>query len=335
MKSFLTESQRLAPGIVVILASLLAYYCQAATPDPLTLLKGVEQARLQIPPSRLTVQLIYTNAAGRGTEEHIIEFDGSKRRYSTENAKGCELFNGSNVVSFDGSRSVTICDTDQASADYLFDPRLLGITTTYTWGETVKTAVPCRGIKQLALIGADHINRHSVWHVHLIDSYDQQINLWIDSEHGFKVYRYDFNVIGETNSTLAYYDDQSYPWLPSRVETSYRGGKDGSILAGRSIFILKAKANIKLPKNTWTIAGVRPSIGAAVVDLRMKMRLGYWNGHGLSENPDVEPQFNPAKWVTSIRAKWIIILVIMTILPGVIIWLWQFCLSKRKVGPHS
>jgi hypothetical protein len=309
-----------------ILLVLIAFVhtSKADSPDPTVLLQGVVQARLQIPTTHLVAEMVYTNALGSSTEKLIVEFDGNKRRYLNSELKSGDLFDGSQAICFDGQNSVTIRDTSNATANYLFDPRLLGITTTFSWGETIETDVPYQNAKKTELIGAEQINGYAVWHVRVIDSYDQQLNLWIDSNHGFKVYRYDFSIFGETNSTLSYYENPNYSWLPSRVETSYQAGTNGSILSGRTISILKAEKN-KLPETTWTIGGVQPSVGAAVADLRIKQRIGYWDGHGLSQRADLEQDFEPVK-----PHKWIVAVMITIFLAGPSFLLWRFFSSKQK-----
>lgn len=318
------EMKNAALCLLVMSVSLSAYRCNADSPDPMVLLQGVEQSRLQIPASRLTAEMVYTNSLASVSKQLVVEFDGNKRRYISSETKSGDLFDGSQAICFDGKNSVTLRDTSDATANYLFDPRLLGITTTYSWGETIETAVPYQNVKKIELIGSEQIDGLPVWHVRLIDSYDQQINLWIDSDHGFKVYRYNFSIFGETNSTLSYYENPNYPWLPSRVETSYRSGTNGSILSGRTISILKAE-KAKLPENIWTIAGVQPSVGAAVSDLRIKQRIGYWNGHGLSQRADLEPEYESVK-----PSKWFLVLMIITFLVGPAILLWHYYSSKRK-----
>jgi hypothetical protein len=318
------EMKNTAFCVILMLASCFAYRCKADSPDPAVLLQGVEQARLQIPASRLIAKMVYTNSLASVSKQLVVEFDGNKRRYLSGETKSGDLFDGSQAICFDGKDSVTLRDTSDATANYLFDPRLLGITTTYSWGETIETAVPHQNVKKIELIGAEQINGLPVWHVRLIDSYDQQINLWINSDHGFRVYRYDFSILGETNSTLSYYENPDYPWLPSRVETSYRSGTNGSILSGRTTSILKAE-KAKLPEKTWTIAGVQPAIGAAVSDLRIKQRIGYWNGHGLSQRADLEPEFEPVK-----MSKRFPVLMIIIFLVGPVVFLWHYYSSKRK-----
>ena len=316
--------KKVALFIVLVSGISVVLQCKADSPDPITLLQGVEQSRLQIPASRLVAEMVYTNSLGSFNKELIVEFDGNKRRYLNHEAKSGDLFDGSQAICFDGQNSVTISDTSHATANYLFDPRLLGITTTYTWGEMIETAVPYQNVKKIELVGLEQINDYKVSHVRIVDSYDQQLDLWIDSNHGFKVYRYDFSILGETNSTLAYYENSSYPWLPSRIETSYRAGTNGSILSGRSISIIKAE-KVKLPEKTWTIAGVQPSIGAAVSDLRIKQRIGYWNGHGLSQRADLEQEFEPIK-----PSKWFLVLMIIVFPAGPAVLLWHYYSSKRK-----
>jgi len=256
------------------------------------LLQGVQKARSQIPVSRLQLEMVYSGTTSSQTQQVVVEFDRDKRRYTSKNLGTCNLFDGSKVICFDGNQSVTIRDINKPTAIYLFDPRLLGVTTTYSWRETIANAVPVRDLKQIELIGSEKIAGNLTWHIRLTDSFNQLKDLWIDSENNFKVYRYDFSVIGQTNSTLSYYEDTNYPYLPNRIETHYQTGKEVSAL---SISILKPEKNVGLEKDIWTIAGVHPAVGAAVSDLRQMKRIGYWNGHGLNEGSTPDNGMNKVR----------------------------------------
>jgi hypothetical protein len=199
------------------------------------------------------------------------------------------LYDGEKVILYDGAGAVTIRDTSNPTSDYLFDPRLLGITTTYTWKGSLAKALPHQTALQSECIGREALPQGSAWHVRMIDVYKQQIDTWIDDSHGFRVYRYDFAIPDlYTNTTVSFYENRDYPWLPSRVETRSYQPKNG-LRSERLITVLKAEANLPAPEKTWTIAGVSPPNGSPVSDLRVKKRMGYWNNGTLTSNPPPAP----------------------------------------------
>jgi hypothetical protein len=288
--------------------------CFGSDPDPVVLLQGVEEARLQIPPSRLHLQLLYTNSVGPGMQDVEIEFDREKRRYIQNDSKDRQLFNGSNCISFMGSSQVNIRDLGGPDINYLFDPRLLGITTTYMPKGTIEKAVRYRNAKKVELVGPEQVQGKSAWHVRVIDEYDQQDDFWIDPDRDFAVYRSDTAIGSQINSTRSYYDEKIYKWLPSRVETVYRIGPDGPITSGRVITILHAEVPVKLPDSTWTIAGVQPSIGTPVFDVRRNVLMGYWNGTSLSRTP-----VTPSE-VVAAPSKLLMVLLALLLVCPLLIW---------------
>ena len=114
--------------------------------------------------------------------------------------------------------------------------------------------------------------------------------------HDFRVYRYDFSIPGvKRNSTISYYENDDYPWLPNRVETRYYNG-DGQETSRRLIVIVESEGGVNQPDDTWGLAGLELPIGVPVSDLRIGQRIGYWDGHGLSELPvNTDPQPLPSR----------------------------------------
>lgn len=254
--------------------------------DPKTLLQGVEGVRLQIPPSRLLVRTLYRDQSGSPPAWNLkIEFDGDHRLVAQTAPKAGyrALFDGSNAIHFDGADSVTVRGAHDQNSDYNFDPRLLGLTTTYRWADSLSKVLPYREASRLEALGEETVAGAACSHVRIHRPKDLNIDLWIDARHNFRVHRYELRVKGVVRCTAdSFYENVDYAWLPSRVESRHYGA-GGSVNYVRSFSILEAKANVKLPPETWTLEGLRPKVGASVTDLPAKRRLGYWDGVGLSQ----------------------------------------------------
>jgi hypothetical protein len=279
------------PLSIVLALHAAGTFCRAEEqPDPRTLLEGVQAVRLQIPPSRLEMSASIQNSLSTNERLMVVEFDGDRRRFAR---KGAELqvrsvFNGNEVIHFDGSQSVTIRDIKDSTSDYFFDPRLLGITTTYQWRESVQSVMPISN-SMIELVGREQIGEYMTWHVRIRDAHGQDIELWIDPDNDFRVYRYDLSLPDvKRNTTLSFYSNPQYPWLPSRVESrNYRA--NGQLTLTRVLSIVNAEAGIEFPDSRWSLAGLSLPIGVPVGDLRTKQRLGYWNGIELADNPGPPP----------------------------------------------
>src|SRR6266404_1906538 len=108
-------------------------------PDPIILLQGVEGVREQIPPSRLHIRTLYEGSFSGGEPEYMVLFNRELRYFASTNGDSPMrmLFDGKDVLRFDGASSVILRNLDTQTPDYLFDPRLLGITTSYGWDATI------------------------------------------------------------------------------------------------------------------------------------------------------------------------------------------------------
>ena len=266
-------------------------------PNPKALLQGVEAARLRTPPSRLWLEVVYREPDTTSKPNLFIEFQGDARRFVKSNV-GPEvriLYVGTNVFLFDGGDSLTVRDITMTTSDYCFDPRILGITTSYSWQESLAKNLPYRDATSMETLGREPIDGKAAWHVRAIDSYRQKIDLWIDDQNGFKVYRYDFSIPGVTNSTRSHYDNAQYPWLPTRMVTQYSERYD-TIHSERLLSLVKAEADVRFDESTWTLAGLKPPVGTSVSDLRTRKGLGYWDGTAVSRHPPRPmPDYAPVK----------------------------------------
>jgi hypothetical protein len=300
-----------------------------ARPDPLILLQGVESARLQIPASTLTVEFSYTDSFVLVSNEMIlhVDFDGDLRGFDYQLDDQSKL--GYRTV-FDGSRAICYYEdrhlveyrnlTDQTPMQ-LFDPRVLGISAHNAWEDNIRDAIPYRyeGAKP-ELIGREAVEDRVAWHVRLtIKPLQVVADYWIDDTNGFRVYRKDWNV----TKTFSYYENESYPWLPSRVESKdYRYAKDGNATLQSEMKwqIVDAKADVKFPKSRWTLAGMDLKQGTEVTDVNLRRRIGNWNGSRFVPSiPDSDQRRNrPMAWS-------IIALFLVVIVPVILMWL-----AKRR-----
>ena len=195
------------PGwvLVVVLGLVLSWVPVAsrgadALPDPRLLFRGVESVRQQIPPSRLVLRAAYRG----GIDTSILESSLSSTTISivfhdpSPVLRSRALFDGKKILHYDGGNSVTIRDLHDTTADYLFDPRLLGITADFVCGQTLDDVLPYRVATSLPTVGRERVGDRPTWHVRLADTntYNRRIDMWVDEERNFRVYRYEYSLAG-------------------------------------------------------------------------------------------------------------------------------------------
>ena len=100
------------------------------------------------------------------------------------------LYNGNEVIRYDGFNSVTIQTLNRPASDYLFDPRLLGITTSCSWSDSLATALPHREALELRLVGRESVGSVMTWHVQAVDKFKRQIDMWIDESKNLQIHWY-------------------------------------------------------------------------------------------------------------------------------------------------
>jgi hypothetical protein len=248
------------------------------------LLRGVESARLQMPPSRLLLHVAYRHVSfGASSSSIWVEFDGDQRRVHHSNHLGQvrTILNKDIVYRLDEEGNVTIRDLGRRGFSFFCDPRLLGITTTYLSKETLESELAYGTAVASEVVGIETNDEKVLWRVRTVDSHKQRRDIWIDPDNDFRVYRSEFAIEGlKTNVTTSVYHDGSIHRIPYRVVTRSYDFK-GDLTAERSIEIVQAEMNLMYPEKTWGVGGLEAPVGAPVTDLRIPDRVGYWDGKGI------------------------------------------------------
>lgn len=263
--------------------------CQAAEgPDPITLIQGVEMARLRTPPSRLTMHVVFRDPLRKNESDYLIEFDEDRRRSAflnpEGNSKGKGLFyDGEQACLYNPSiKQASFRGLDDSTADPLFDPRIIGLSSGLQWVLKLADVLPYKSGK-VELVGKEQIQGTETWHVRIAMEMTRkyQIDVWIGDTEAFPVYRYDMTFDDERRSIISFYENKNYPWLPSKAVAS-RFNNDGSFRDELTVTIDKAEANLAFSETNWTLAGLNLPEGTAVIDRRTKLTLGFWNGTNIT-----------------------------------------------------
>ena len=316
----LLQINKLILGISLLL-NVIEYGLLAA-PDPMTLLKGVESAREQIPPSRLLMRKYVQTTIVTNDYYYLVLFDREKRYFKrTNNLPVHTMFNGSEVIISQQMNNygylVEIRNLDMRTADSLFDPRILGIDASLGWTDTIQSCLLINQDVKVELIGKEQIDNKDVWHIRITsESHSVIRDLWIDDKNNFRVYQckdcFSNGTNLECNISKSYYESEEYPWLPSRVETeTYNGRK-------RTLKILKAEANVKIPESQWTIYGMDLPKGVSIIDLRNNKIIGHWDGKKfIREREGEDPK--PIPKVSFGKPAILIILILLSVIPLTIV----------------
>lgn len=202
------------------------------------------------------------------------------------------VFNGIDVISYDGSGSATVRDPDTQTADYFFDPRLLGITAAYAWDASIADVLGLTNGKILPLKD-EQIGEVSCKLVQFELEGPVLVSVWIVPT-TFQVLKYEEHSKGRGRRLMeSTYESTTYPWLPSRIE-----GKEfdaaGQLLFSREITILAADTIPRPSTNSWELAGALDGFElptwVPVTDVRSHVVIGYWRDGILGPPEPWEPQ---------------------------------------------
>jgi hypothetical protein len=294
------------------------------SPDPTVLLKGVEAVRLQLPPSRLVMRAVLKGPTMHSDLIYHIEFDGEKRLYSLTNSGTVVrmVFDGTNVMRFDGIKSVTVRNLDSLTSDYFFDPRVLGITADYAWSWDIPSALRYQHATNVSLVGLDQIGTNNAWHVRVATS-KIRCDLWVDPVHRFRVYRFEEHFRnGGYRTSESLYDSQTLHDLPSSVSGTNYNAK-GIPVWIQQISILSAQPNTQ-SSGTWGLQKLGIPLNAEVIDVRSMSLLGYWNGKDLVPEMVTAARLPPPK---SLRRA----LVVLATGAAILLPLFLMLYARRKL----
>jgi hypothetical protein len=330
---------------------VIAFRGEAATapPSATLLLEGVASMREQIPTSQLRIIHTFQNAFVHNCYNSLIWFDRDRRFYETVSSNYNQsdrvrmYYDGKDVGHFsvNDSSSVRIRNLDSGTSDFLCDPRLFGITPYYSWDDTIRRCLLLEApeVPETLLIGLEEVDDRMCWRVRtFLPSRDLQRDFWIDHQNQFAVYRME-EKLGQHGliTVRSVYENPSYPWLPSRIETVERG-RDGKVRDRREIKIVEAEADVAIPPDTFSLTGLLrgqelPEL-VQVTDVRKPEIIGYWS-KGRLWNPDLtdlwKEKLAQAPAVLNLRRKVLMVAITLLLLaPLAYLWWRQ---TRRPARP--
>lgn len=258
-------------------------------PDPVAILRAVEKARMALPPMRIAMEMEYRSDRVQNRTTLEIDFAGDRRRFRGTRDVGsefCTIFDGKQVLVYrKDAESAVIRDPADSTADTCFDPRILGIDRSFSWRSTVESSLAYRNSDEVTLVGREEIDNVPVFRLRLVDALGQQRDFWIADREGYPVYRFAYEVGGVREVVTSQYAEAErggHAVLPVRVECKHY--IRGNLASSRIVKIRAVELDMPIPAETWTLVGLGLPVGTPVSDLRIKRRIGYWDGNRLVED---------------------------------------------------
>jgi peroxiredoxin len=193
------------------------------------------------------------------------------------------IYDGASLMQYretDGHpEGATINKPGGGSAEYLFDPRCLGLTDILHLENTAENCLGYGAATSVKLIGLESIAGQTAWHVS-VHVHDENLEFWIESAHPARVLRF----VHGSDMVDSKYDDAA-PNNPIPIEVTTTDYKRGALFSNRRFVTSQVEFNKPVDPATWTLAGLGLKVGTPVSDTRISRGIGYWSGTGLADSP--------------------------------------------------
>jgi hypothetical protein len=251
------------------------------------IMQGVKSSRLQWPAAKLELDIKYishrrilTNSVTMrvdfSDEYRVFESISPKKNKGEKN-----LYNGDYAITYDGDQHLEIKTLGKVGSQYLFDPRLIGITASYSAGDNIYKRIPINeGEKNLKIVGEELIQGINTTVVVFTDKHEQVVKLWVDPSSDFKVHKYSLSTQMRSNVVRNIYNNNNFTWLPTTSKVHTYDTKTGELLSERLILVKDFKIN-KNPEinEQMGLSLIDPKIGTQIIDTRVHKLLGVWDGN--------------------------------------------------------
>ena len=317
-------------------------------PNPMSLLRGVEEARAAISAGRIDWTVKHQDSMQPQAGVHIrrveVAMDGLKRRFdqyervlmidgTKPGAKDADrelkarggdeeafvraglgefkhvhigsAFDGERYMQYSKDLGAYILDPHKGSIEYLFDPRVYGLTFWYTLDDTVTGILGYREAKSVATISREVVGERSAWHVLVIDKSDRERHFWIDPS-DFRVLKSEIRSrFSKTTSDCTFDDHSAYPQLPTEV--ILRAYDRNQKLRSTTTFHVDRAVVGSVDSAGWTLAGLGMPLGQSMFDNRIRKDAGNFDGRGLTEG--VIPAIEKGRALENRKMTWLFVLV--------------------------
>ncbi len=182
----------------------------------------------------------------------------------------------------------------RTEAHFAFDPRALGITTGLYSDLTLNESVAYRLGRDFTLAAANDPSGKQdpeTVTVELTDRFGQRVRFAMQPRSPYRVYRYsktiprsdaDGGILVRYVTEAEYWPDAATSWLPKRLVMYHQPNGDVSQRAAETTVEFNEPEFVsKFDRQTWTIEGLSMPVGQPLTDLRIKQRIGYWDGSKL------------------------------------------------------
>ncbi len=217
-----------------------------------------------------------------------------------------------NEIVHSSDESAVIQGIATGSGAYAFDPRLLGICIGPFENSSMSNSLRSKDRSKLSWEMVE-LNSIRVNKVVITDHEGKELSFWVEPERGFRVHKYEYLSPRLWHEDISSEFDESFckGLLPSKVVTSGE-----NLVAGGSFQCTRIQSEFQEgAPNKFGLEDMGLTPGMPVSDIRIKKRIGYWNGTKLVDSPVRERgeirMSAAAKEAKSWTSTWVIVGVVV------------------------
>ncbi|QDU05407.1 hypothetical protein V6x_51440 [Gimesia chilikensis] len=279
----------------IIVSLLMILLCSSKSDAEIAegkiLLQGVENFRNLLPPVSLSCHYTLEGPTQKYIDSDlIIDYEDRRYRFTILNDEGdaCCIFDGEKLISFDGKNSCVITSPTKPASILGFDPRIIGITPVYNASMNFEDQIAYQDAKSFESIKEENLDQINTPMIKLVDRFDQEVSFWVQPTKDFRVLKHQVVIFDDEQAVLRYETlcefSESSPisWIPSKVVTT-QFDSNGNTNLKSTVLIKQIDVKDSFPRDIWTLKGLSLPVNQPVADIRIKKRIGYWDGKRLSK----------------------------------------------------
>lgn len=199
------------------------------------------------------------------------------------------IWNGSELLQYRSHENTAdYVQPIRGETEKMYDPRHFGMHQFFLLKQSIDGPLLLIEAPDIVykLVGLENVEGQSAWHVQVhLPSKKQDYHYWIDNTDQFRLYKM---IVGNTTTVSKFHlsDKHSIPYEVNVTEKDDQGALRITWKWYNISYTDKIEEKIDI--GNITSLGLR--VGCTVNDQRIKKRLGYWNGNGISEDLPVAIQ---------------------------------------------
>jgi len=312
----------------------------------MAILRSLENTRMSASSFRLKGVISRFIPNGSLESKFTIEYqDGQYRVLTSSPQNAIVIFDGEKLLSYDGNDSAVINSAGtRVTTSIACDPRSIGFSTGFYSDLTLEENIAYHSGNNLSLIAKGNPgDSGQLVVVKLTDRFSQEITFVAEPRMPFRVHKYVKGIPDEEDGSILYryvtesefWPDNQDEWLPQKIKMYTLYGNDSvKKIDEITVAFDRPDRNVHFDGDSWTVKGLGLPFGQAVADLRIKERIGYWDGLKLTPNVPVkgmQPIAQPGRTKPFRVVFWINIAVMGAVL-FVLVFRWTVLRGSHRPG---